>query len=59
MVTTEEGLGNVNVEHHLRTMHSHTVVQTYLEKNPPGASPPIRSVLTFRYSVNHMQECYC
>ena len=57
MVTTEEGLGNVNVEQHLRMMHSHTAVQTYLEKSPPSASPPIRCVLTFRYMVNHSKQC--
>ena len=27
------------------------------KKNPPGASPPIRSLLTFRFIVNRIQEC--
>ena len=40
-------------------MHSHEVVQTYLEKNPADASVPIRCVLTFRYIVNHKEECPC
>ena len=46
MVRTEEGL--TNVEQHLRMLHPHMAVQTYLEKNPPSASPPIRCVLTFQ-----------
>ena len=55
MVWTEKGRGEV--EQHLRTMRSHEVVQTYLEKSPPGASPPIRRVLTFRYVVNQSEQC--
>ena len=55
MVTTEKVRGEV--EQHLRMMHSHEAAQTYLEKNPPSASPPIRCALTFRYIVNHSKQC--
>ena len=55
MWRTEGGLGAV--EEHLRVMRTHEVVQTFLDKNPPGALTPIRHVLTFRCIGNHNREC--
>ena len=54
MLTTEKGRGEG--EQHLRMMRSHEAVQTYLDKNPPGASPPIRCVLIFWYIFNHNEQ---
>ena len=57
MVSTEEGPRELEAQDlgYMRAMLQHDVVQTYLEKNPPGAVTPIRS--PFRSIVSHKQGC--